>query len=155
MTAQTTLKEDSEFDPLFKVRPLLELFRQHCSSKYEPGSAISIDEAMITFNGWLFFKQYMKSKPRPWGIKVWCRADPSTGYLLDFSVYTGKAQQPMKGVYILTYICIILIFPLILKFYVQTAMYCVHVFKCVSVWVCVCVNPFQCYDENILFQCYN
>ena len=87
---------------------------------------------MVKFNGRLFFKQYMKSKPTPWGIKVWCRADPTTGYLLDFSIYTGKAQQPIKGVYIFTYIYIF-IFPLILKFYVQTAMYCVHVFKCVSV----------------------
>ena len=103
MTAQTTLTGQPGFDPLFKVRPLLEIFRECCSSKYKPGRAISIDEAMVKFKGRLYFKQYMKSKPTPWGIKVWCSADPSTGYLLDFSVYTGKAQQPIKGVYIFTY----------------------------------------------------
>ena len=86
------------FDPLFKVRPLLEIFREQCSL-YKPGRAISIDEAMVKFNGRLFFKQYMKSKPTPWGIKVWCSADPTSGYLLDFNVYKGKAQQPIKGMY--------------------------------------------------------
>ncbi|KAK7108475.1 hypothetical protein V1264_016211 [Littorina saxatilis] len=39
----------------------------------------------------------MKSKPTPWGVKVWCSADPDTGYLLDFDVYTGKSQTGMKG----------------------------------------------------------
>ena len=88
------------FDPLFKVRPLLEIFREQCSSMYKPGRAISIDEAMIKFNGRLFFKQYMKSKPTPWGIKVLCSADPTSGYLLDFNIYTGKAQQPINKRYV-------------------------------------------------------
>ena len=66
---------------------------------HKPGRDISIDEGMIQFNGRLFFKQYMKSKPTPWGIKVWCGADPTSGHLLDFNVYTGKAQQPMKDMY--------------------------------------------------------
>ena len=67
---------------------------------YKPGRAISIDEAMIKFNGRLFFKQYMKSKPTPWGIKVLCSADPTSGYLLDFNIYTGKAQQPINKRYV-------------------------------------------------------
>ena len=58
------------FDPLFKVRPVLESFREQCSTLYKPGREISIDEAMVKFNGRLYFKQYMKAKPTPWGIKV-------------------------------------------------------------------------------------
>lgn len=73
--------------------------QKQCSDLYKPGQAISIDEAMIKFTGRLFFKQYMKSKPTPWGVKVWCSADPDTGYLLDFDVYTGKSQTVMKGMY--------------------------------------------------------
>ena len=87
------------YDPLFKVRPILDYFQENCQEYYKPGQDISIDEAMIKFNGRLGFKQYIKSKPTPWGIKVWCSADPRTGYLLDFDVYTGRATQPMKGVY--------------------------------------------------------
>lgn len=87
------------FDPLFKVRPIITIMQKQCSDLYKPGQAISIDEAMIKFNGRLFFKQYMKSKPTPWGVKVWCSADPDTGYLLDFDVYTGKSQTVMKGMY--------------------------------------------------------
>ena len=44
------------------------------------------------FTGRLHFKQYIKNKPTPWGIKVWCAADSASGYLLDFSVYCGKSE---------------------------------------------------------------
>ncbi|RTZ99286.1 MAG: hypothetical protein DSY90_01695 [Deltaproteobacteria bacterium] len=47
------------FDPLFKVRPLMEIFRDQRSSMHKPGCAISIDEAMTEFSGRLFFKQYI------------------------------------------------------------------------------------------------
>jgi len=87
------------YDPLFKVRPLLDFFQENCSEYYKPGQNISIDEAMIKFNGRVGFKQYLKSKPTPWGIKVWCSADPTSGYLLDFQVYTGKSTEPRKGMY--------------------------------------------------------
>ena len=97
--ADNTPRGQPGFDPLFKVRPLLEIFREQCSSLCKPGHSVSINEAMVECNSRLFFKQYMKSKPTPWGIKVWCSADPTSGYLLDFSVYTGKAQQPIKGMY--------------------------------------------------------
>ena len=76
------------FYPLFKVRQLPEIFRERCSSLRKPGRAVSIDEAMVKFNGRLFFKRYMKSKPTPWDIKVWCSADPTSGYLLDFTLST-------------------------------------------------------------------
>ena len=34
-------------------------------------------------------------KPNPWGIKVWCVADPTTGYMLHFDPYLGKVNEPM------------------------------------------------------------
>lgn len=86
-------------DQLFKIRPVLEEVREQCARLYQPGRAISIDEAMIKFTGRLHFKQFMRGKPTPWGIKVWCLADPETGYLLDFDVYTGKSAEKQTGVY--------------------------------------------------------
>ena len=82
-------------DPLFKVRPLVEHFRTAAKANYIPGTALSIDEAMIAYTGRLYFKQYIKAKPTPWGIKVFCIADPSNGYMLDIDVYTGKTNTPM------------------------------------------------------------
>lgn len=50
---------------------------------------------MIGFNGRLHFKQYVKNKPTKYGIKVWCVAEPKTGYMLNFRFYTGKNNDPM------------------------------------------------------------
>ena len=60
---------------------------------------------MIAYSGRLSFKQYIKGKPNPWGIKVWCAADSSTGYLLDFNIYTGKVKDNMphgSGYYVVS-----------------------------------------------------
>ena len=85
------------YDALFKVRPAIDAMLQKFPHHYKPGREISIDEAMIKFSGRVHIKQYMKGKPTPWGIKVWAAADPRTGYLLDFDVYTGKDRTRLPG----------------------------------------------------------
>ena len=90
-------KTDPQYDPLFKVRPLLDLVKEKSHAHYNPGREISVDEAMIKFNGRLSFKQYVKGKPNPWGIKVWCAADPRTGYMLEYDVYLGRIKEPMTN----------------------------------------------------------
>ena len=89
-------RDDDRYDPIFKVRPVYETVRMNCIEKFRPGRDISVDEAMIAFTGRLHFKQYIKGKPTPWGVKVWCIADQS-GYLLDFEVYTGKGAVSTNG----------------------------------------------------------
>lgn len=58
--SKAAAKGDPNYDPLFKVRPLLEQVRSSSHAHYHPGKHISIDEAMIKFNGRLSFKQYIK-----------------------------------------------------------------------------------------------
>ena len=53
-------KGQPEYDALFKVRPLLDAITVNSRAHYFPGRDISIDEAMIKFNGRLSFKQYIK-----------------------------------------------------------------------------------------------
>ena len=84
-------------DPMFKVRPLLDNVLLNSQGYYIPGESISFDEAMIKFKGRLYFKQYIKGKPNPWGVKVWCAADPRTGYLMNFEFYTGKSNTTSDG----------------------------------------------------------
>ena len=45
---------------------------------------------MIAYKGRLSFKQYLPAKPTKFGIKVWERAHPQTGYVHEFQVYVGK-----------------------------------------------------------------
>ena len=51
---------EPDYDPLFKVRPLLTEVLDISRACYNPGQDISIDEAMIKFNGRLSFKQFVK-----------------------------------------------------------------------------------------------
>ena len=79
-------------DKLFKVRPLIDAVNQ-TSKEYALHRQFSIDESMIAFKGRLGFKQYMPLKPIKKGIKVWSRADATSGYLHGFEVYTRKASR--------------------------------------------------------------
>ena len=78
------------YDPLFKVRKLLDLVTARFEDQFNLAEWVSIDEAMIPFKGRLSFKQY---KPTKWGIKVFVLADAKTGYTKRIQIYTGKNQN--------------------------------------------------------------
>ncbi len=78
------------YDRLAKVRPVLEHLKTRFSVVYTPGQDLSVDEAMIKFQGRSSMKQYMPKKPTKRGIKVWVLADSSNGYFSRLQVYTGK-----------------------------------------------------------------
>lgn len=86
----TKMKKKSEqgYDPLFKVRPILDHVRKNCL-KTEPEEHSSVDEVMVPFKGRLEIKQYIKNKPTKWGIKIFSIAGAS-GLTYDFLVYIGK-----------------------------------------------------------------
>ena len=84
-------------NPIFKVQPLFNTILENSRNKFLPSQDISFDEAMVSFTGRLSFKQYIKGKPTPWGIKIWCAADSATGYLTNFDVYTGKGKCSKNG----------------------------------------------------------
>lgn len=81
------------YDPLFKIRPLLDIVGPLGRTYYTPSREISIDEAMRKFKGRIYFRQYIPNKPCRWGIKLWCLCESETGYLLDWNVYTGKSTE--------------------------------------------------------------
>ena len=89
-TSDTPGRDNPNYDPLFKVRPMLDFLSEKFLSTYLPNKELSIDEAMIGFKGRLHFRQYMPAKPTKWGIKVWELCEASTGYCSNFEVYTGK-----------------------------------------------------------------
>ena len=78
------------YDPLFKVRTLMNCIDPRYLSAYAPDKELSIDESMIKFKGRIFFRQYLPAKPTKWGIKTFALCESNTGYGLKFMVYTGK-----------------------------------------------------------------
>ena len=82
-----------DYDPLYKVRPLLDTCERTFRTHYVPHKELSVDEAMVGFKGRLSWLQYMPAKPTKWGMKVWQCCDSTNGYCCTFQVYTGKEKQ--------------------------------------------------------------
>ena len=57
-------------DKCEKIEPLLDLLQPAFSSSYTPAQNVAIDESVIAFKGRVSFRQYLKGKPTPWGIKA-------------------------------------------------------------------------------------
>ena len=47
---------------------------------------------------WLRFRQYNPCKPAKFHIKLFQVSDPATGYVIHFSVYTGKGSCYREGI---------------------------------------------------------
>lgn len=90
--SKTPGRGDTNFDKLYKVRPLLDLMNNQFQTQSVTSSSMSIDEAMILFKGRSSLKQYMPLKPTKRGYKAWVRADSKTGYVFQFQIYTGKEE---------------------------------------------------------------
>lgn len=63
--------------------------KANCFKLFNPGRHLSVDEAMVPFKGHSSLKQYMPKKPVKRGFKILVVAEATTGYFLDFNIYTG------------------------------------------------------------------
>ena len=76
-----------------KIQPFLNLpiplFQQHLN----PARELSIDEAMIAFRGRVGFRQYIRGKPQPWGIKAYVLSESRSGYMYNLIIYYGKETE--------------------------------------------------------------
>ena len=73
-----------------KIQPFLDLVIPSFQQYFVPGKALAVDEAMIAYRGRVCFRQYVRGKPHPWGIKAYVLADSDTGYLYSVVIYCGK-----------------------------------------------------------------
>lgn len=73
---------------------LLEHINQVSAQLFQPNRDLSVDERMVKSKGRSGIRQYLKDKVTKWGYKLWVLADPDTGYTVQFSVYTGRREQP-------------------------------------------------------------
>ncbi|GFO19494.1 PiggyBac transposable element-derived protein 4-like [Plakobranchus ocellatus] len=73
-------------DRLAKLRPMLTYLNEKFQPVYIPYGDMTIDKSMVKFKGRLGFQQCMPAKPIKCGIKVWCLAESSTGYM-DSGLY--------------------------------------------------------------------
>ncbi|XP_014874601.1 piggyBac transposable element-derived protein 4-like [Poecilia latipinna] len=85
-------KGSPEYDCLHRLRPLYDSLRVACKAVYHPQQNLCVGERMVATKAKLGLKQHIKGKPATWGIKLFVLCD-STGYTVDFQVYTGGSSQ--------------------------------------------------------------
>ena len=79
-----------------KVQPLLDLLAPQFESAFKLGEFVAVDEAMIAFRGRASFRQYIRGKPHPFGIKAFVLADSKTGYVYRLRLYFGKETDILQ-----------------------------------------------------------
>ncbi|XP_068232203.1 piggyBac transposable element-derived protein 4-like [Palaemon carinicauda] len=82
---------DPQYDPWFRVRPLLDSSNKLFKDHYNLQQTISLDESMIGMRNRCAFIQYMPNKRHcRYGIKKFELCEASTGYVYHIDVYSGR-----------------------------------------------------------------
>jgi len=77
-------------DKYWKVRPVIDILHESFHAATSTSEHIAIDEMMVPFKGKSYLKQYLKSKPKKWGFKIWVQAS-TNGYVHCFEMYQGAS----------------------------------------------------------------
>ncbi|XP_032688336.1 piggyBac transposable element-derived protein 4-like [Odontomachus brunneus] len=83
----------SERRSVAPVRTIFEKFVENCQQNYSLGANVTIDEMLVGFPGRCSFKQYIPSKPKKYGIKIFSMIDAKLFYIYNMEIYAGKAQD--------------------------------------------------------------
>ena len=78
-----------------KIQPFLDMFIRLFQQYIQPSRELSIDEAMIAFRGRVGFRQYIRGKLQPWGIKAYVLSESRTGYMYNMVIYYGKEKTQL------------------------------------------------------------
>ncbi|XP_065654936.1 piggyBac transposable element-derived protein 3-like [Hydra vulgaris] len=75
-------------DKFAPIRVVFDVWVQTLSNR--PYENVTVDEQLVLFRGRCSFRQYIKSKPAIYGLKLWLLCDSSTSYVLNAQIYTGR-----------------------------------------------------------------
>lgn len=68
-----------DHDPLFKVRPFLDMMERTFRRSFKPGRDLSFDEGCMPFRGRVRFKCYNPSKPAKFHLKLFVVTEARSG----------------------------------------------------------------------------
>ena len=76
-----------------KIQPLIDRLCAAFEAAHTPDRHVAIDESVISFKGRVSFRQYLKGKPHPWGIKAYVLCESKSGYLQRACIYYGRETE--------------------------------------------------------------
>nr|CAH7715063.1 unnamed protein product [Callosobruchus chinensis] len=86
----STISEKTKCRKLAKILPVLNYLRDKFMTTYVPERDVSIDESLIGWKGRLSWRQYIPSKRKRFGMKLFALCESSSGYMFNFIIYTGS-----------------------------------------------------------------
>ncbi|XP_048853943.1 piggyBac transposable element-derived protein 4-like [Brienomyrus brachyistius] len=87
-----TRHERRQKDKLAEIQPVWDKWVEQLPLMYNPGPNVTVDERLVAFKGRCPFRQYMQSKPKKYGIKIWAACDAASAYGWNMQIYTGKVK---------------------------------------------------------------
>jgi hypothetical protein len=85
-------RADPNYDRLWKLRQIFDTLNSKFSELYHPTEQMAVDEVIVKFKGKVIFRQYIPTKHKRFGIKLYKLCD-KLGYTFDMSVYLGKQKK--------------------------------------------------------------
>ena len=87
------LKEFKKTDPFWLVKRFVTLIARYFEELFNPGQKMDIDEQSIPWKGKHRCRCYNPKKPEKWHFKVFSLNDAETGYMCNFYLYEGSAEN--------------------------------------------------------------
>ena len=80
-------------DPLYKIRPVVDMVDRNFLHVYTSQKNISVDEAACPFKGRLAFKMYNPRKPAHFHIRLYQVCEAESGYCMGLEIFTGNKNS--------------------------------------------------------------
>jgi len=84
-------------DKFAPIRDLWNLFVEQNRKLYTLSAYMTVDEQLLGFRGKCPFRQYIKSKPDRYGIKLWICADAETFFVFTMKPYLGREEAAIRN----------------------------------------------------------
>jgi hypothetical protein len=78
---------------LFSIWTVYEYFLQKLRSLYSPKQELSLDEAMIPWQGCLKFRMYNPAKITKYGVLVRMVCEAASGYICNMEIYAAEGKM--------------------------------------------------------------
>lgn len=89
--SQEPKRGEANFDPWYKIRPVLDHINRKFKKHFTAGRVVSIDESIVGMKNRTIYIQYIPNKRHNrFGIKKFEICDSKTGYVLHVVLYSGK-----------------------------------------------------------------
>ena len=86
-------------EPMSRFEGFFKMLRENCMLYFSAGDNFAVDESLTLYKGRLHFRQYIKSKRKHFGLKLFslCPSDPAgKGYTWNFCLYTPGLYDQMR-----------------------------------------------------------